>query len=538
MTAPPPVPAGPPPIPVGDPAALAAGLPDEDLVGQVLMPYAYGSRAGTVSAGSAAGNRRLAGVDTPAEMIARYRLGGLILVGFSADDPTAATNPTSNVENPAQVRALTDGLQAAASTLPAGVPLLIGTDQEYGAVTRITSGIVQLPSALALGAAADPALTRRAWAAAGADLAALGLNAVFAPVADVIGDAAGVRGGAIGSRSYGSDPAAVAVQVDAAVRGMHDAGLATTIKHFPGHGHTTTDSHTELPLLTQGAAELDSADLPPFVSGIRAGTDLVMSGHLEVPAIHPGVPASLSARVLVDLLRERLGFTGVVISDALRMAPLAKWSPGEVAVRALLAGNDVLLEPPDVAAAQRGLLTALRSGRLPRARLVEAVTRILTMKLRLAAGPRPPAMSTVDGAGRRAAAARVAAAAVTVLRGRCGAALVSGPVRVTTSPGRDRQRGWLAEALRAEGVSVVATGGTEVHLVGYGDTEPDLSASAAVTVGMDLPFLLERAASATLVATYSSSQASMRALAAVLAGRAAAPGRSPVRLSGLPRSAC
>src|SRR5215470_12637824 len=117
------------------------------------MPYAYGSEADEVSPASAAGNRRLAGVDTPAQMVTEYRLGGLILVGFSADDPTAATNPTTNVDSPAQVRRLTTGLQAAAAALPARVPLLIGTDQEYGVVTRIRSGMVQLPSALALGAA-------------------------------------------------------------------------------------------------------------------------------------------------------------------------------------------------------------------------------------------------------------------------------------------------------------------------------------------------------------------------------------------------
>jgi beta-N-acetylhexosaminidase len=537
MVTPPP---GPPVDPVARAAVLAAGLADEDLIGQVLMPYAHGSRADEVSAGSAAANRRLAGVDTPAQMITEYRLGGLILVGFSADDPTAATNPTTNVDSPAQVRELTTGLQAAAATLPVPLPLLIGTDQEYGVVTRIKSGIVQLPSALALGAAGDPALTERAWAAAGAELAALGINAVFAPVADVIDDGVttGRAGGAIGSRSYGSDPAAVAAQVAAAVRGLRAVGLATAIKHFPGHGHTTTDSHIDLPVLAQSPAELDSGDLPPFVSGIRAGTDLVMSGHLDVAAIDPGVPASFSARVLVDLLRGRLGFTGVVVSDALRMASVATRPPGEAAVLALLAGNDILLEPPDVAAARRGLLTALRSGRLPRARLIEAVTRILALRLRLAGNPRPAPMSIVDGAEGRAAAARVAAAAVTVLRGRCGGPLVAGPVRVTASPGRERQRAWLTDALRGEGVSVAESGGAEVHLVGYGDTGADLSASAAVTVGMDLPFLLTQAASGVLVATYSSSRASMDAVAAVLAGRVGAPGRSPVRLSGLPRSAC
>jgi beta-N-acetylhexosaminidase len=408
---------------------------------------------------------------------------------------------------------LTAALQSVASTLPARVPLLIGTDQEYGTVTRIKSGIVQLPSALALGAAADPELTRRAWAVAGAELAALGLTAVFAPVADVIPDGSA---GPIGSRSYGSDPAAVSAQVAAAVRGLHEAGLAATLKR----------------------AELDAGELPPFRAGIAAGADLVMSGHLQVPAIDASVPATFSAAVLTGLLRDRLGFTGVAITDALRMAPARRWPPGEAAVRALLAGNDLLLQPPDLAATRRGLLDALRSGRLPGDRLVEAVTRVLALKLRLAGGPEPPPMSTVDSVEHHAVARQAAAAAVTVLKGRCGAALVSGPVRVTSSAGRDRQRAWLTEALVANGMTVVRSGGTVVHLVGYGDTEPDLSREAAVTVGMDLPYLLEKATSGTLVATYSSSRASMEALGAVLAGRAGAPGRCPVRLTELPRSAC
>jgi beta-N-acetylhexosaminidase len=493
---------------------------DEDLVGQVLVGYAYGDAADRVSAASAAGNQRLAGVDTPAEMVDRYRLGGLILVARSADDPTAGTNPTTNVDSPAQVRALTAGLRAAARA-----PLLIGTDQEYGVVTRIRSGIVQLPSAMAFGAAGDPALTERAWAAAGADLAALGVNIDFAPVADVLPVAG--AGGVIGSRSFGADPRAVAGQVAAVVRGLHAAGVAATLKHFPGHGHTTVDSHAVAPVLDRPLALLDAEDLPPFVAGIAAGADLVMSGHLVVPALDAEVPASFSRKILVDLLRDRLGFDGVVICDALRMAPALRWSPGEAAVRALLAGNDLLLQPPDLAAARQGLLDALADGRLPRARLVQAVDRVAALHRRLAAGPPPGDLSTVDGPGARDAAAAVAARAVTVLKGRWEPAR---RLRVTASAGRDRARDRLAGALRARGVDVVPDAAARVHLVGYGDAEPDLAADATVTVAMDTPYLLARSASPVWLATYSSGHASMDALAAVLAGHASAPGRCPVPL--------
>jgi len=498
------------------------------------MPYAYGNSATKVTPASAAANRKLAGVDTPAEMVTRYRLGGLILVGFSADDPTSGSQPTTNVDSPAQVRALTSGLQAAARELPARVPLLVGTDQEYGVVTRIKDGVTTLPSAMAFGAAGQPALTEAAWRAAGAELAALGVTVNFAPDADVLGAADST---VIGSRSFGSDPRATAAQVAAAVRGLQSAGVAATLKHFPGHGHTSADSHDGLPVLGQSRAALNRDDLPPFAAGIAAGAWLVMSGHLDTRSVDPGMPATFSRKVLTDVLRGQLGFTGVVVTDALNMPPAKRWSPGEAAVRALNAGNDLLLMPDNLPAAYDGLLAAVRDGRLPRARLVDAVTRILTLKSRLG-GFRQPSMSDVDSAAHGRAAAAAASAAVTLLRGACRGPLVSGPVTVTAASGRDRARSWLADALRRAGVQVVAQRGQVVHLVGYQDTKRDLSPSAAVTVAMDTPYLLAKATSPVLLATYSSSKPSMDALAAVLAGKAPARGRAPVPVPGLPRSAC
>ncbi|WP_372434229.1 glycoside hydrolase family 3 protein [Micromonospora luteifusca] len=521
----------------GDPAARAAALvatlSDEDLVGQVLMPYAYGDSATKVSAGSVAGNQALAGVDTPADMIAKYRLGGLILVGFSADDPTKGNQETTNVDNPKQVHELTTGLRAAAGRLAAGpAPLLIGTDQEYGVVTRVTDGVTVLPSALAAGAAGDPKLTEAAWHAAGSELAAMGINVDFAPVADVLA----TRSTVIGSRSYGADPKQAAVQVGGAVRGLQAAGVAATLKHFPGHGHSADDSHQDLPVLTQSAATLQSGAWPPFTAGIDAGAMAVMSGHLDARAIDPGTPATFSHKLLTDVLRGQLGFKGVVITDGMNMPPAKRWAPGEAAVRALNAGNDLILMTPNVGQAYDGLLAALRGGSLPRTRLVEAVTRVLTMKFRLAELPAAQ-MSTLATPEHRAAADALAAAAVTVLRGACGGA-VRGPVTVTSSSGRDGTRATLTAALTAAGVQVKASGGTIVHLVGYGDGAKDLSPDAAVTVAMDTPYVLADAKSPTLLATYSSSRASMTALAAVLAGKARPGGRSPVAVPGLPATTC
>ena len=533
-----PAPAVPIADPSGDPAAraaeLAASLGDEDLAGLVLMPFAYGDSATEVSAGSAARNRELAGVDTPAEMVGKYRLGGLILVGFSADDPTSANQVTTNVDNPQQVRALTDGLRAAAGELPAGAaPLLIGIDQEYGVVTRVDKGVTLLPGALAAGAAGKPELTENAWRAAGTELAAMGVNVDFAPVADVLVD----RSVVIGSRSFGGDPELVGTQVSAAVRGLQSAGVAATLKHFPGHGHTAADSHHELPALTQKRAVLESGAWAPFRAGIAAGSEMVMSAHLDVRAVDPGVAATFSRKLLTDVLRGELGFTGVVVTDGMNMAPAQKYPAGEAAVRALNAGNDLILMPPNVTQAYDGVLAALRDGSLPRERLLAAATRILTLKLRLAATPAPPLDVLGDDAHREAAGA-LALAAVTVLRGSCAKLAIDGGVRVTTSAGRDRTRDLLTGALTAAGVRVVARGGTLVHLVGYGDGTADLDAKADVTVAMDTPYLLARAASPVLLATYSSSPASMTALAQVLAGRKEATGRLPVEVAGLPATTC
>jgi beta-N-acetylhexosaminidase len=533
-----PSPSGATPESTGDPVARAAALVrtlgDEELAGQVLMPYAYGSDATRVDQASAAGNRTLAGVDTPAEMVTKFKLGGLILVGFAADDPTGATNPATNVQSPQQVRQFTAGLQQAAARLPGGAPLLIGTDQEYGVVTRVKDGVTVLPSAMGFGAAARPDLTDEAWGVAGAELAAMGINVDFAPVADTLGPAGSA---VIGSRSFGDDPKAAAAQVAAAVRGLQGAGVAAALKHFPGHGHTTADSHTELPVVPLTRADWTARGRPPFAAGVQAGAGLVMSGHLDVQGLDKGVAATFSRKVMTDVLRTELKFTGVAVTDAMNMAPAMKWSPGEAAVRALNAGNDLLLMPPDVAGARDGVLAALKDGSLPRARLVEAVTRVLTLKFRTAGRPQPP-LTTLRSPDHERIVYRAAAASITVVRGRCSGPLISGPVTVTASGGREVARVTLVKALQGAGVEVRASGGKVVHLIGYGDRLTDLSLDAEVTVVMDKPDLLTSARSPTLIATYSSGPLSLSALSNVLAGKAKAPGRSPVRIGTLPRSAC
>lgn len=515
-------------------AAIVAGLSDEDLAGQVLMPYAYGSSATRVDEDNAKANQGLAGVDTPAEMVEKYRLGGMILVGFTVDDPTSKTNPTTNVENPEQVRELTGGLHAAARKLPASAPLMIGMDQEYGVVTRVTEGVTMLPAAMAFGAARQPSLTEAAWRAAGEELAAMGVTVDFAPVADTL-DTRG--GGVIGSRSFGSDPKVNSEQVAASVRGLQQAGVAAAIKHFPGHGHTSADSHDVLPVIGQNRKTWETQDLPPFQAGVKAGAGLVMSGHLDLRSVDKGVAATFSKKIMTDVLRGQLKFTGVAVTDAMNMEPAKKWPAGEAAVRALNAGNDMLLMPPDIAAARDGILAGLKDGSLKRARLTEAVTRILTLKFTTALTPQPE-LSVVASKAHEQSVTALNAAAVTVLRGKCAGPLITGPVSVTAPASREVARVNLIKALQAEGVQVQASGGAVVRLVGYGDERIDLDDQAAITVMMDSPGLLAQAQTPTLIATYSSSKLSLTALAAVIAGKAKAPGRSPIAVGKLPRSAC
>ena len=525
------------PSPTGDPAERAAAavriLTDEQLAGQVLMPYAYGADAVKVDAASVAANQKLGGVGTPAELVAKFHLGGLILVSFAADDPTGATNPATNVQSPAQVRALTTGLQQAA-VKPGGAPLLIGTDQEYGVVTRVREGVTMLPAAMGFGAARRPELTDAAWKAAGEELAAMGITVDFAPVADTLGP----RGSAvIGSRSFGDDPRANAEQVAAAVKGIQSAGISAALKHFPGHGHTTGDSHDVLPVVAQSRSALEKQDWPPFAAGIDAGVGAIMSGHLNVKAVDPGVPATFSHKLMTDVLRGQLKFKGVAVTDAMNMAPAMKWPAGEAAVKALNAGNDLLLMPPDIAGARDGILAALKSGSLKRSRLVEAVTRVLTLKFRTARRAQPD-LSTVGSPDHEQAVLAADAASITVLRGGCTGPLTTGRVTVTASAGREVARVALVRALQAAGIEVAAANGAVIHLAGYGDRAIDLDPDAQITVLMDTPYLLAAARSPTLIATYSSSRLSLTALAAVIAGRAPAPGRSPVAVTGLPRSAC
>jgi beta-N-acetylhexosaminidase len=279
--------------------------------------------------------------------------------------------------------ALTAALREAAPVEP-----VIAIDEEGGDVTRVAyaSGS-PYPGNAALGAVDDVSLTQAVYAAIGADLFRLGINTDLAPDADVL-DLAGSA--VVGTRSFGPDPALVARHVAAAVSGLQSSGVAACAKHFPGHGSTGDDSHLSLATVSGTLAEIRARDLPPFVAAIAAGSLAIMPGHLRVPELTGARPATLSPAAVTGLLRGELGFTGVVICDALEMkAASAVLGIPEAAVLAVIAGVDLLCLGRDTDeamyyAVQAAIADAVASGRLAGARLEEAAARVASLRARLA----------------------------------------------------------------------------------------------------------------------------------------------------------
>ncbi|MFC6419503.1 glycoside hydrolase family 3 protein [Sanguibacter inulinus] len=304
-------------------------------------------------------------VDALADLVAARHIGGVCYFPETAEG-----------DSPDAIRHLVRRLQQAASA-----PLLVSADQENGTVSRLRQGSTRLPSAQALAAADDVALTEEVARTSGTELRATGIRHAFAPVADL---AVEPRNPVIGVRSPGADPQAAARQVSATVRGLAAAGVASTLKHFPGHGSTTVDSHLGLPVLELTRDAWERQERAVFAAGIAAGVDAVMIGHLVFPAVDAGTPATYSRAVVTGELREALGFDGVIVTDALDMAgaQLAD-GPGAGAVAALAAGVDQLLMPGDPEAAIDAVLAALADGVLSRDALRDSARRILRLKERL-----------------------------------------------------------------------------------------------------------------------------------------------------------
>ncbi|MEV3857090.1 glycoside hydrolase family 3 protein [Streptomyces sp. NPDC050095] len=350
---------------------IISGMSLEEKVGQLFVMRVYGHSATAPDQADIDANLKEIGVRTAAEMIAKYKLGGIIYFAWA-----------HNVRDPHQIADLSNGIQTAGAQNPSRIPLLIATDQEHGIVDRVGKPATLFPGAMALGAGRSTSDAREAGRIAGAELRAIGIVQDYAPDADVNVNPANP---VIGVRSFGADPQAVAKMVAAQVKGYQSSRIASTAKHFPGHGDTATDSHTGLPVITHTREQWEQLDRPSFEAAIAAGIDSIMTAHIVVPALDPAEdPATLSRPILTGILREQLGYDGVVITDSLGMEGVrTKYGDERVPVLALNAGVDQLLNPPTLDVSWNAVLNAVRSGELTEERLDVSILRILRMKAKL-----------------------------------------------------------------------------------------------------------------------------------------------------------
>ena len=429
--------------------------------------------------------------------LAERRPGGLCLFGRNFDDRFQVADLI------AEVRSLS------------GPDLVVTVDQEGGGVVRLTD-LPYPPSAMALGAADDLELTRAVAEATGRGLKSVGVDVDLAPVADVNSNPANP---VIADRAFGSDPVKVAGQVVAFIEGLQAAGMAATVKHFPGHGDAAVDSHLALPTLELSLDELERREWPPFEAAFAAGVDAVMTAHIMLPVIDAELPATLSPTIINGLLREHLGFNGVVFSDALEMKAIAdRWGGAESAVLALAAGVDM---PAQVASLKvhEGTVVAieraLRDARLDPAALTASAARLERLKARYqdVASPAPLAADefadVLDEAARRAL---VSLGRVPVLQAGARVVLVaakatrqSAATQATVSPAAG-----LATGLRGRGATVIempyeprtATSIVEEALTAAADADLLIFASTARTHLLDDEVVLATRLAAAMPRNY------------------------------------
>ena len=337
--------------------------------------------------------------DYTPNMTLEEQIGQLLMVGFPGTTPTPEIIDliqnhhvggiiffSRNIQSPKQVLELTSSLQHIAKEAGHRHPLLIAIDQENGMVQRLgddAEGVTQFPGNMALGAIGSEQIAYDIAAATGRELLALGINYNLAPVVDVNNNPANP---VIGVRSFGEDPQLVARLAVATVKGYRSTGVITCLKHFPGHGDTAVDSHLSLPTLPFDMERLHSLELVPFRSGIEAGVDSVMIAHIAFPSLtgNADLPATLSPTIVQGLLREQLGFSGVIISDCLEMKAISETvGVGLGAVKALQAGIDVILIShlhPRQRAGINALLTAVQMGEVSQDVVTQAVERVTRLK--------------------------------------------------------------------------------------------------------------------------------------------------------------
>lgn len=305
------------------------------------------------------------------KVIEKYHIGGVIYFNW-----------TDNIGMPldaAQVNALSNGVQDIAMDQSSSIPLFVSTDQEGGIVQRVTSPGTVFPGNMALGATRSEKYASATASIMGEELNSLGINMDFASSVDVN---INPKNPVIGVRSFSENPDLVSRLGLAQIKAYQKENIMATAKHFPGHGDTATDSHTGLPLIDHDLKTLHEVDLKPFQSAIDAGIDAIMSAHIVVPALDDsGLPATLSKPILTGLLRDEMGFDGLIVTDSLGMSGANVVPPDRVPVDAFKAGADILLNPPDVKLAYDSMLDAVKNGEVSKKRLDASVYRILKAKM-------------------------------------------------------------------------------------------------------------------------------------------------------------
>jgi len=477
-----------------------------------------------------------------------------------------------NLETAEQSAALTSALRKRFEERSA-LPPIVAIDEEGGTVSRIGAFGTAMPSAMALGATGDPQLTHDVYKTIGEELTALGVTLDFAPVADANTNP---RNPVIGVRSFGDQPIA-SMHVPAAIAGLHDAGVAAAAKHFPGHGDASVDSHEALPVIEHGAARLREIELAPFRAAIAAGVDVVMAAHVAVPTIDPsGSPASLSRPVLTGLLREELGFDGVICTDCLEMGAIAgRYPPGEEAVLAIEAGADLVTYSSSadaVRAAVRAIRDAVGTGRLDRKRVERSIERVAKLRRGFRPSAAPP-LASVGAKPHRDVALAAARRAMTIVRDpasilplrlstgdkiflvqfaddahspaqtgktstQLGALLAKGPARVheqvrSLEPAGHEYKQLLMAAASATVIVAVTRRAWAHPLQARAVGDLALAGKPLVVVAAREPYDASDApAGAAVLAAYGDDAASTQATAEVLLGAQPALGKLPVTLDG------
>jgi beta-N-acetylhexosaminidase len=481
-----------------------------------------------------------------------------------------------NMGTPLQIRELNASLQRLAREL--GLPsLIIATDQEGGQLMAVGNA-TPLPGNMALGAARSKELARKAGEVLGREMSALGINVNYAPCVDVN---VNPLNPVVGTRSFGEDPILVGELAVAMIEGIQSQGVAATVKHFPGHGDTASDSHLGLTTVPHSLERLRAVELLPFVAALKADAKLVMTAHLGILSVDgpDAPPATLSPNVINGLLRRDLGFSGVVITDALDMRAIRQ---GELlredALRAAKAGADLLLvtsDPLDQTRVYESLLNAARTGELGKDELEASVARITRLKKWLSEQPPAPDLDVIQGAGHMKIADEIAEKSITLVRDRSRllpirlvsdkriGVVVPAPQDLTPADTSSYVMPKLADSIRAyhsradeflismspdkreqasiigqlQGYDLIVLGTINAHAEEKqaGFVRAVLQTGIpTIVVAMRLPYdLMAFPQASTFVCVYSILEPSMRAAARALFGHGEVTGRLPVSIPGL-----